>query len=94
MRIFVTNNNEIIHYGQRHQSPQSGACRKEENEQVVGRTTWLCADYCFKVVYQRLSASDEDVYKDCEATGSGDRRVAEQEVCCINIECRYHNPTY
>ena len=66
MTIFVTNNNENIHYGQRYQSHQSGACRKEENEQVVGRTTRLCAYYCVKVVYQRLSASDGDVYKDAK----------------------------
>lgn len=76
MRIFVTNNNEIIHYGQRHQSHQSGACRKEENQQMVGRTTWLCADYCVKVVYQRLSASDGDVHKDSEATGCRISRIS------------------
>lgn len=58
MYIFVLNNNEIIHYGQRHQSHQGGACREKENEQVVGRATGLCAYYCFQVVYKRLSASD------------------------------------
>ena len=77
MRIFVTNNTEMIHYGQRHQSHQSGACRKEENEQVVGRTTWLCADYCFKVVYQRLSASDGDVSTNSEVVGGRIERISE-----------------
>ena len=77
MTIIVTNNNENIHYGQRHQSHQSGACRKKENEQVVGRATRLCAYYCFQVVYQRLSASDGDVYKDCETAGGGIERISE-----------------
>ena len=45
---------------------------EKENQQMVGRTTWLCADYCFKVVYQRLSASDGDVSADSEITGSRD----------------------
>ena len=39
-----------------------GTRREEENQQMVSRTTWLCADYCVKMVYQRLSASDGDVY--------------------------------
>ena len=49
----------------------------EENEQVVGRATRLCAYYCFQVVYQRLSASDGDVYKDCETAGGGIERISE-----------------
>lgn len=55
-------NISLSKYGQRHQSHQSGTRREEENQQMVSRTTWLCADYCFKVVYERLSASDGDVY--------------------------------
>ena len=30
-----------------------------------------------KVVYQRLSASDGDVYKDCETAGGGIERISE-----------------
>ena len=77
MCIFVATNNENIHFGQRHQPHQSGAGRKEENEQVVGRTTWLCADYCFKVVYQRLSASDGDVSTNSEVVGGRIERISE-----------------
>ena len=77
MCIFVATNNENIHSGQRHQPHQSGAGRKEENEQVVGRATGLCSHDGFQVVYQRLSASDGDVYKDCETAGGGIERISE-----------------
>ena len=30
-----------------------------------------------KVVYQRMSASDGDIYKDCETAGGGISRISE-----------------
>jgi hypothetical protein len=77
MTIFVVTTFLLSQYGQRHQSHQSGARRKEENEQVVGRTTWLCANYCLKVVYQRLSASDGDVSTNSEVVGGRIERISE-----------------
>lgn len=34
-----------------------------------------------KVVYQRLSASDGDVYKDCEAVKYYNRGINKQRIC-------------
>ena len=77
MCIFVATNNENIHSGQRHQPHQSGAGRKEENEQVVGRATGLCSHDGFQVVYQRLSASDGGVSTNSEIVGGRIERISE-----------------
>ena len=51
MRIFVTNNNEIIHYGQRHQSHQSGACREKEIQPLAIQAAGMCANDRIEMVY-------------------------------------------
>lgn len=34
---------------------------------MVGRTTWLCANYSFKMVYQCMPATNGNIHKDSEA---------------------------
>ena len=41
-------------YGERHQSPKSCFGRKEENQQMVGKSVRGCSLYSLKVVYKRM----------------------------------------
>ena len=45
---------------------ESSSCGEKEDKQMVGRTTWLRLHYSFKVVYQCLSATNRDVFADCQ----------------------------
>ena len=58
------------------QPPEGGTCREEEIQSMVIQTSGMCANDCFKVVYQCVPATDGDTSTDSEVTGSRDWRVA------------------
>ena len=54
------------------QPHEGGSRREEEIQSMVIQTNGMCANDCFKMVYQRVPATDGDTSTDSEVTGSRD----------------------
>ena len=67
--------------GERYQPHQGGSCREKKNQQVAGGAVRLCAYHCVKMVHQLFTATNGNVYKDCEAIKYCNRRINKQRIC-------------